>query len=225
MPSLCSIDAQRNALDPGHGAIDARQHQVYDVRRQVVLAVSNKYLLPADPIVFAFGGGMGSDRSQVRAGLRLGQVHGSSPLAADQLRQQQRLQRQRCLELERVGRAARQQRTQHERDIGAGPDLFDRGSQHLRRALAAKFRRRRQLCPAAVHVLPVGVAERLRHLHHAVAITGADAIAESIDRSEHVLREARRLLDHRRRQIAGELAIARQSRKAPHAQQLIEYEA
>ena len=46
---------QRDTLDPGRGTIDARQHQVHDVRRQIVLAIGDEYLLPADAVVLAIG--------------------------------------------------------------------------------------------------------------------------------------------------------------------------
>ena len=108
MPILCSIDAhltslgsagcpvradapfghdeQRQALGARGRALDARQHQVDDVLRQVVVAAGDEDLRAAD-LVAAVGvllreGGRGAD---VGAGLRLGEAHGAGPLAVEHL--------------------------------------------------------------------------------------------------------------------------------------------
>ncbi len=46
-------DEQRDALDAGRRAVDARQHQMDDVLGQVVLAVGDEDLLAVNPVMIA----------------------------------------------------------------------------------------------------------------------------------------------------------------------------
>jgi hypothetical protein len=77
-----------DALHAGRGALDAGQHQVDDIVGHVVLAGRDPDLL-AGNLVGAVGlrNGLGAQQAQVRAAMRLGQVHGAGPLAGDHLRQ------------------------------------------------------------------------------------------------------------------------------------------
>ena len=125
MPSLCSRLTQRTSLRwPGRaigvrqelrhqeqrdaracprGASGrARQHQVDDVLRQVVVAAGDEDLLPGDAVVIALASPPASQRAHVRARLRLGQVHRPGPFAGDQLRQVERLQLLAAVVLQRL---------------------------------------------------------------------------------------------------------------------------
>jgi hypothetical protein len=83
-----SAREQRDALHSFRGAGHAREHQVDDVVRHVVLAVGDEDL-GAEDLVAAVGLrlGAGAHQRQVAAGLRLGEVHRAGPLAGDELGQ------------------------------------------------------------------------------------------------------------------------------------------
>ena len=111
MPSLCSIETQRRSLRAAVGQ-DLRhqeqrdapaspaarpgspgEHEVDDIVGEVVLAVGDEDLLAGDPVAAVAGRlGPGLERADVRARLRLGEVHRPGPFAGDQLRQPGRLQ-------------------------------------------------------------------------------------------------------------------------------------
>ncbi len=78
-------DEQRNALDPRRRIRKAGQHQVDDVVRHVVLAISDVNFLAEQPVSsVALRLSAAAHQRQIRARLRLGEVHGASPLARDQ---------------------------------------------------------------------------------------------------------------------------------------------
>ncbi len=63
-----------------------RQHEVDDVVGEVVLAVGDEDLLPGDAIAaVARALGLGAQRADVGAGLRLGELHRAHPFAGDEL--------------------------------------------------------------------------------------------------------------------------------------------
>ena len=110
MPSLCSIECARTSLRaPGEPSAlsrnfgtrnsempfvperrirQPRQHEMDDVVGEVVLAVGDEDLLPADAVA-AVGGalGAGAQRADIGAGLRLGELHRAHPFAGDELGQ------------------------------------------------------------------------------------------------------------------------------------------
>src|ERR1019366_6121398 len=96
--------------------------------------------------------------------------------------------------------------------------------QDQRRTLAALRGRRAQLRPAGGDELRIGTAEFGRHLHGPVPVLRPADVAEHIDRRQHLLAEARRLLEDRMRELARVLGVERERRELLSAQQLIEYE-
>ena len=118
-----------------------------------MVAVGDEDLLTEDPIVVTTKFGARADGRQIRARLRLGQIHRAGPFAAHELWQIDLAQLLRARERNGLDRTARQQRAQHERCIGAAADLLDRGAERQWHALAADFRGDAQLRPAAVGVL------------------------------------------------------------------------
>ena len=101
-------EEQRDALHAARRTVDARQHQVDDVPREIVLAVGDEDLLPEQPVVIAVGHGAHAHLRQVRTGLRLGEVHRAGPFAADQLRQVGLLLAGRADLLQRLDRGVRE---------------------------------------------------------------------------------------------------------------------
>ena len=78
-------DEERDALHTRGGIGQPGQDQVHDVVGHRVIAPGDEDLLAADPVVVTLRSGPGLDRGQVRAGLRLGDVHGPGPLAGGHL--------------------------------------------------------------------------------------------------------------------------------------------
>ena len=73
---------------PGRRVGQTRQDQMDDVVRHVVVAVGDVDLLAGDPVgAVARGLGPGPQRADVRARLRLGEVHGAGPFARHELGQ------------------------------------------------------------------------------------------------------------------------------------------
>ena len=78
---------QRNTLDPRRRIRQARQYQVDHVVAHIVIPPGNENLLTADAEGVAVRLRLRAHCRQVRASLRLGQIHRASPFAADHLRQ------------------------------------------------------------------------------------------------------------------------------------------
>ena len=113
MPSLCSTECartslrlpsgitfrhqeQRNALGAGRRVGQPREHEVDDVVGEIVLAVSDENLRARDAIAaVACTLGLGAQRADIGSGLRLGELHGAHPFAADELAEIRLLERRR----------------------------------------------------------------------------------------------------------------------------------
>src|SRR2546426_6492533 len=109
MPSLCSIEMQCTSLRvpvtpfissrnlgttnsempfTPSGASGAREDEMDDVVRQIVLAVGDEDLLAEDPVAaISLRHGARAHGGKVRTGLRLGQVHGAGPFTTNEPRQ------------------------------------------------------------------------------------------------------------------------------------------
>ncbi len=167
----------------------------------------------------------GAHGRQVRAGLRLGEVHRSRPHAGDHLVQVGLLQRVAAVAFDRLDRALRQQRAQVERHVRRMPHLLDRGGDELRQSLAAEFRALGESVPAVLAELPVRVAETCGRLHRAVVqALGAFLVARPVERVQHVGRELRGLVQHRCHDVGGGLVVTRQRRDLVEAGQLGHHE-
>ena len=91
-PGAWAPGTARCPCTPSGASGSAGQHEVDDVVGDVVVAPGDEDLLAGEPVAaVAVRHGARAHRRQVRAGLRLGQVHGAGPFAADQLRQVERL--------------------------------------------------------------------------------------------------------------------------------------
>ena len=77
-------DEQRQAFRAGGRTIDAGQHEMDDVLRQIVLAVGDEHLGAIDPVLVAIGHSAGAQGTDVRARLRVDQAHRAGPAAAGQ---------------------------------------------------------------------------------------------------------------------------------------------
>ena len=216
---------QRQTLDTGGCAIDARQHQVHDVLRHVLVAVGDEDLLAADQVVIAVRGSAGADRGQVRAGLWLGEIHGARPFTGHHLRQVGFLEEITAGHHQCFDGAVRQQRAEHEGHVGAAPDFLDRRAEHRRRALATVLGGNRQLRPAAFNILLVCCLEAWRGGHAGVTPLRASPIATLVERCEHLAGKAAGLVKHRLGQLGGIVRKTRQLRQLGAAEHVVEQEA
>ncbi len=98
MPILCSSECarhvvaravfeklrhqeQRNALGARRRIGQPRQHEVDDVVGEVVFAIGNEDFRAGDAIAaVACALGLGAQRADIGAGLRLGELHGAHPV-------------------------------------------------------------------------------------------------------------------------------------------------
>ena len=189
---------QRDALHAGGRVGQPREHEVHDVLGHVVLTVRDEDLLAVEAVAAgAVGLGAGADESQVRPGLRLGQVHGAGPAAFDQVRQVALPLLVGAAEQQRLDRAAGQQRAQRERQVGAHHHLLDRARHQLRQALAPVLRRKLESVPPAGDELRIGFLGTRRRRHLAVAPGAAAPVAFGVDRREHLRGELCGLVEDR----------------------------
>ena len=108
--------------------------------------------------------------------------------------------------------AVRQHGTELEGEIGRAPELPDRAHQHPRHRLPAELGVRAERRPAAGHELLVGVAETRRGDDAIRGPARTLVVARAVERIEHVLGEARRLLEHRAGELVGVIREAAGSR-------------
>ena len=204
----------------------AREHQMHDVRGQILLARGDEDLGAGDRVrAVVVGLGAGADQAEVGAALRLGQAHGAAPRARGQLRQIERLQLFGGVGLDRQIRAGAQPRIVAEREIRRADHLVHDDLDRFGQALAAVPRIGRKASPAPFDEPVVGLLEALGRAHHAVLVDAALLVTRAIDREQHVLAELRALLDHRIDHVCGRLLVARQPAQLLDVEQLVQDEA
>ncbi len=131
----------------------AGEHEVHDLLAQVVVAEGDEDLLAGDA-VGAVGAlhGLRGEGADVRAGVRLGEVHGAGPLAADHLRQVLLLLLVVTVVEERLDGALREQRTERERHVRGRHHLLDGEADRAREPAAAELLGQRHRAPASLDV-------------------------------------------------------------------------
>ena len=166
---------------------EARENEMDDVLRQIVLAPSDIDLLALDAIlarVFAVFDEVGgrAQRADVRSGLRFGEIHRSRPFTAHQLGQIFLLELGRAVMLERFDRADTQHREQVERHIGCSEILEHVAGQREGQALAAKLCRTRDRVPALFDIVLIGCGEAVGQRDNSVLELCALEIANPVQR-------------------------------------------
>ena len=131
-------EEQRDAFRAGRRIGQPREHEVDDVVGQIVLAVGDEDLRAGDAIA-AVGCPLGAraQRADIRARLRLGELHRAHPFAGDELREIFRLQRVGAVLVQRLDRAHGQHRPDAERHRGRIPHLDAGGVERVRQPLPA----------------------------------------------------------------------------------------
>ena len=189
---------QREAARAGRRVGQARQHEMDDVVGHVVFAVGDEYLLAEDsiaPVRPAFGARL--HRAEVRAGLRLGQVHRAGPFSGDQLAEIDAAQVIAAVGGKRADRAFAEQRTERKAHRRAVPQFGAGGVDGVRQAHAAIFRRPRDARPAARRPCAIGLAKARRRRDVAIFVARAAQIADPVERRDHIGGEPPGFRDHR----------------------------
>jgi hypothetical protein len=176
---------QRDAARSG-GAGQPRQDEMDDVVGHLVVAVGDEDL-GAEDAVAAVGPALGArpELAQIGAGVRLGKVHGAGPLAGHHLGQVGAFQLLAALGLQGVDGAMRQKRAQAEGQVRRIPDLGRGGGHHLRQVLPTP-----RLRAESRSSRPPRTGRRLlparRRDHLAVDELGAGAVADAVERLQHL---------------------------------------
>ena len=168
-----------------------------DVFSHVVLTIGDEDL-GAEHLVAAVGLrlGAGAHRGQVRAGLRLGQVHGAGPLAADELGNIFLLQFFAAGHQQGFNGAVGQHRAQGKRQAGCVQHFGAGRGNQFRKALAAVLDRVNNALPSALRELCVGFLEAGRGRDGTVLEGTRVFVTANIQRCHHAGAELGRLLHH-----------------------------
>ena len=190
---------QRDALGAGGGVRRAGQDQVDDLVGELVLAEGDVDLLALDQVrAVVLRHGLGRDRADVRACLRLGEVHRPGPLAGDHLRQVGLLELVAGVVAHGVHRARGQQRAERERQVRGVEHLLERRRDHQREATAAELGGLAERGPPGLDVLVVDPLERVRQRD--LAVLGqlrALLVPVTVGRGDGLRAEAAGLLEQR----------------------------
>jgi hypothetical protein len=188
---------QADALHALGRPCHARKHQVDDVVRHVVFAVGDEDLgaeklegaIRLRLCARAHGG-------QVRASLRLSQVHRARPRAFDHLGNEDRLLFVVAGGQQRLDGAVCQQRAQRKAEVGAVDHFAASSTNQLGQTLTAEFHRVLQALPATFGELPEGRLEAWRGRDHTVLERRRLLVAGPVQRCHHAFVELGAFLEH-----------------------------
>ena len=192
-------DEQRNSPGAGRSVRQAREHQVHDVGRHVVLAGGDEYLAAGNlvgPVGLRLG--LGAQQAQVGAAMRLGQAHGAGPFARHQLGQVQLLLLRRAVLVQAFVGAVRQTGV-HVPGLIAGVQHFGkRVVENDRQSLTAVLRVAGERRPARFHELLVRLLEAFGRGHgmRGLVQVAALAVARVVQGEQHLRGELGALLQH-----------------------------
>ena len=200
------------------------EHQVHDVGGHIVVAPGDEDFLAEQPVVVAVRHRLAADRGQIGPRLRLGQVHGTGPFTADQVRQVAVLQLIRGVRVDRFHCPGGQQRTQGEGHVRRVPHLHRRGRHEIGQPLAAAFGIAREGIPAIVHKLAVGRGKSLRRDHAILRPGCALLVAGLVEGREHLAGQFRRFPQHGLHQVGRDLFEAGDCGEALEVSQFVDHE-
>ena len=201
-------EKERNALGSRWGVGQPRQHQMDDVVGEIVLAVGDEDLLSGDAIAaVGYALGLGAQRADVGAGLRLGQLHGAHPFARHELGQIGALELVAAMGHERVD-AGHGEHGAEAKGHGCRVPHFDAGGvDGLRQILPAPLRRRGEPVPAGLRPGAVGLFPARRGGDDTVLEGRAVAVADRVEGRKHIGCELAGLLEHRLDHVVAEIAV------------------
>ncbi len=193
---------------PAGRAFDPRQHEMHDVLGKILLAAGDENLGAGD-LVGAVGllHRLGAHQAEVRAALRLGEIHGAGPLAGHHVRHERLLLLVRAVNQQRCHRTHGQPAVHGERHVGRDQEFVDGLRQRHRQALAAIFHWARQAEPAAVRQLLECFLEPGRRGDAAIIMArAAFEIAGMIERLQDLFGKFCSLIEDRRADIGSRVA-------------------
>ena len=189
-------EEERDAAGARGRILEPGQHEVADVVGKIVLAVGDVDLGPGDPVAaVALSFRTRAQGGEVRARLRLGQVHGRGPLARDELCEVALLQFVGAVGGQRLDAAGGEQRAEAEGEVRPVPHLGAGGGDEVGQALAAMFGRGEHAVPATLDEGAVGRGPARRGGDGAVGEGGAVAVARAVQGRDHVAGEPARLFE------------------------------
>ena len=181
-------DEERQALRAGGGAIHAREHEVDDVLREIVIAAGDEDLGAGDGVAtVAQRLGPRASGAHVGAGLRLGEAHRAAPLAGVHAREVMLALLRGAEVLDDLGGPERQPRVHGERRVRARQHLLHQHHDRLRCARAAELLARADSLPAGGEELVPCLLEAGRRLHATVLDPTALGIGARVQRTDDVL--------------------------------------
>ncbi len=164
---------QRDAFDPWRRFGSSGENEVDDVVGHLMFAPRDEYLGPLDPPgAVVLRPGLGPQRTNIGACFRLGERHGSRPLAADQFLQVGGLELFAAMVLERLDGTRGQHRTQRKRHVGCGQHLLDGRGHHPGESVTAVFHVSLDGGPARLDELLIGGHHLIRDNHTAIVVAG-----------------------------------------------------
>ncbi len=218
-------EEERDAARARRRIGQAGQHEMDDVRGHVVLAIGDEDFLPGDAVAVAVAHGARAQCADIRARLRLGQVHRAGPFAGDELGQINLLLLLRAVRVERLDGPNIEQRAKREAHIRRVPHLEHGGGERHGQALAAMLGREGERVPAALDVFGVSLLEAVGGAHDAVLEPARLPVADAVERRQHAAGELARLFQHGVHHIRARLLAARQPRDLVDAGDLGQREA
>ena len=165
-----------------------------DVFRQVVLAKGDEDLGAHDPELarvrpFGNGRGRGAQGADVRAGLRLGEVHRARPGAADEPGQEPRLLLGAAMVVQRFDRADSEHWQQGKAHVCSAQGFKHACRQREGQALAAKRHRPIDCAPALLDKCGIGLGKACRQRDGAVGPLRALFVARAVKQRPFALRQ------------------------------------
>ena len=191
-------EEERDSLRALRRVGEPREHEMHDVLGQIVLAIGDEDLLPEEAVGAVRPRlGLGADEGEVRARLRLGQIHGRRPFAGDDFGQEGLFELLARRPFERLHRALAQQRTNSESRVGALPDFRAGGVEEARKTEPAICGVRLQPVPAAPDPIRIGLFPAGRGRDRLAVEFRPEPVSVAIAGGEPLLGEFRGLVQGR----------------------------
>ena len=217
-------EEQRDAAHALGRALHAREHEMDDVLRQIVLAVGDEDLLSRDAVMITLADRLGANERQIGARLRLGEIHGAGPAALDHFREVSLFlflgtAQDQCLDCPRG-----EHRDEREREVRRFPHLDDGRRDDLGQPLSAVLGGRLQRVPPAFHELPIRLLEARGRGDPALVPLRALLVGGLVERREHAACELRAFLEDLVDEFGVDLLQAGQLRDLGQAGQFLQHE-
>ena len=168
------------------------------------------------------GGGFGAHCGQIRASLRLRQVHGATPFTGDKSRQVKSLLFVAAINTQGCDHTFGQHGAQTERHIGRLAHLINGDGQHARHTLATKIHIGGQTHPPGCQHLLINAVQHRRSEDRRAIEPGSLRVCGLVGRSDHFAKKARGFSQDSVHHIRGGIFKTRQFRDLIHRQNVIE---